>query len=225
MDAAAASRELADYAAQRADLYFLLATLFLEALNVEALEQLLSAEMSPVMKEAGLNLIDDLEDVPLDELAGLLSEEFTRLFLFSPDGRLAPYESLQKPGASGLLNGPEAWEVSAYIESAGFEYSGQYKDMPDHISVQLGFLAHLAEEESNAFAKQCFSNAANTIRFQQEFFQRFIGTWVFAFLEKIIDRSEVAFYSSLARFTADFLRQEQADIENRLVAIHQPRKH
>ncbi len=216
-EAAVGSNELAEQVSQRADLYFLLATLFLETLGVEALEQLRSKEMMMVMDEVGLALGKDLIEVPPDELAELLAVEFTRLFLFSPDGRLAPYESLQRPKASGLLKGVESREVSAYIEAAGFDYSSRFKEMPDHISVQFEFLAHLLQDESSAWKKGNAEDALNAIRFQKEFFNRFIGTWVFSFMEKVIANSETEFYRSLARFTADFLNEDQLAIGERLM--------
>ena len=216
-EAAVEPDDLAEQAAQRADLYLLLAALFLEALDIEALERLRSKEMATVMGEAGFTLDEDFFETPADQLLESLAVEFTRLFLFSPDGRLAPYESLQRPKASGLLQGPESEEVSAYIEAAGFNYSNKFKEMPDHISVQLEFLAHLLQEESSAWKKGKTEDAINAIRLQNEFFNRFCGTWVFSFMEKVIASSEMVFYRSLARFTADFLNEEQADMEEYLI--------
>jgi len=218
-EAAVDAKALAERAEGRANLYFLLATLFLEAPGAQALEKLKSVEMTSVMDEAGLTLGTELLEAPTSQLVELLAVEFTRLFLFSPQGRLAPYESLQRTKASGLLKGPESDQVSAYIEAAGFDYSSQFQEMPDHLSVQLEFLAHLCHEESTAWETGNVSAANNAIEFQRDFFNSFLGTWVFRFMEKVQAKSEMEFYRGLATFAVEFLQEEQSAFNH---AVHPP---
>ena len=124
-----------------------------------------------VLKEIE-QLADDLPDLShvaetlLNTELEYLQTEYTRLFISSyPTLECPPYESYYK---EGLVYGEASVEVREIYESYGLKYT-YISEPPDHISVELEFLA---------------------ITCDREFFERMKG-WIFEFTERVKKSSEI----------------------------------
>ncbi len=53
---------------------------------------------------------------------------------------MSPYISKEMMPDRGNFGGESTVEVKKFIESAGFDYTSEYKGLPDHISVEWEFM-------------------------------------------------------------------------------------
>ncbi len=108
------------------------------------------------------HVVEKLTRINLEEL----QTEYTRLFVSSyPTLECPPYESFYR---EGLVYGESSVEVREIYESRGLEYT-HLSEPPDHVSVELEFLA-LTDD--------------------QEFFER-MKEWIFEFTERVKKHSKI----------------------------------
>lgn len=206
---AASALAMAGLARERAALYGLLAGLFRRQPSPQTLLSLRSAELREAMALAGMELDEDFFTADVAGLSQELAVEFSNLFLL-PGRLISPHESVQLTGGSGLLRGPETARVQAYYAAVGFEIDPATPMEPDHVSVELEFLAHLAGEEACAWEVGDSDTACDALHYQQDFLERHPGRWIVDFLHKVENRSNGPFYCELARLTRALCAEQQA---------------
>lgn len=202
---------MASTAIQRSQLYSFLAEIFRKEPPAELLRKIRSAEIMAVLAENGVHLDTGFLETPLEQLTEDLAVEYTWLFL-GPGGHIAPFESVQLKGGSGILQGPETEAVRSYIEAAGFDYSGNFHEMPDHVSVELEFLGHLSHLEAEAWQRDNVAEARNCREFQLDFLKQHAGRWIGDFCSRVKSTANSVFYTEMAELTAAFLESEGTEI-------------
>ena len=208
------SRSLARTAIEISNLYGFLAAIFRQEISAELLGKLRSVELRETLAEAGVTLDDRLLRGPLLKVLEELAVEFTALFL-GPGEHISPHESVHvKEG--GLLWQAETAAVRRYIQATGFQYNEEFTGMPDHISVELEFMAELTRREGEAWEKGDTDTAANCLQHQSHFMAEHLSKWASGFCSKVIARADLPFYRDIAQLTADFIESEKTDIEERL---------
>lgn len=207
--------ELARTVIEGSNLYGFLATIFREEMSAELLGHLRSPEIRDVLAEAGVEMGENFMEMPEEQLLGELGLEFTALFL-GPGGHISPHESVHVEGGGGMLWGDETVAVRKYVQAAGFKYDDKFKGMPDHLCVELEFMAEVARQEGEAWKKGDRDKAANCLEFEQEFMTDHLATWVFEFCGKVMKKAQRPFYRDMAKLTSDFLKSEIDDIERRM---------
>ena len=135
-------------AAARAHVYDLLATVYRRPLDARRLELLRAPEMLTAMSAAAIDPGQDFIDGDPEALLDRLAIDYTQLF-HGPVERISPYECIQL-GDSEDLMGPAAEEVRRFMADAGFAVTPESGELPDHISVELAFMAELARREAAA---------------------------------------------------------------------------
>ncbi len=208
--------DLARTATERSELYGFLATIFREEMSAANLQRIGSPGFGQALRDAGVDLDGGIEQQPEAELLEDLAVEYAALFL-GPGGHISPHESVHAE-TSGVLWGQSTGEVKRYIEAAGFAYDPECHGLPDHISVELEFMAALAGEEARAFRDGDYSAASNCLKYQKEFLADHLGEWAPAFCRQVTERAEHPFYRGIARLTAEFLKAERHEIFVRLGA-------
>ena len=136
------SSALADEAQQRSFLYSFLASIFRQEMTAQDLQHIHSFEFQAALKGAGVELVELNEP----DLIERLEVEFAALFL-GPGGNVSPHESVWSPGSDRLWSQATA-QVKHFIEEAGFTYAEDFTAMPDHLSVELDFMAQLSAQEA-----------------------------------------------------------------------------
>lgn len=208
---AISSEDLAGTAIQRSQLYSFLAEIFRKEPPAELLEKIRSEEMMTVLAENGVHLDASFLETPIEQLTEDLAVEYTWLFL-GPGGHIAPFESIQLKDGSGKLQGPETDAVRSYIEAAGFDYSGDFHEMPDHVSMELEFLGHLTRLEAEAWERDDAAKAKNCREFQLDFLKKHAGRWIGDFCSRVKKTANSAFYAEIAELTAAFLQLERTEV-------------
>jgi TorA maturation chaperone TorD len=187
----------------RSRVYGLLAKVFRAEPGEELLARLRDPSTTQSLSELGLFLGPGFHDPPLDQLVEDLAVEYTQLFV-GPGPHLSPHESVHCESGEvrdGELWGPQTVKVKAFIEAAGLSYADSFHEMPDHLSVELEFMAKLTAHEAERWQAGDEENALGSLRIQRRFFDEHVNQWVPRFCQKILDRNESEFYGKMAELT------------------------
>ncbi len=163
---------------------------------------------------AALDALDELGDSlnqlnkagkQYDSLEKLLVE-YSKLFL-GPDKLLAP------PYGSYYLNdkttmGASTTEVIKIYEKLDLELSDSFQDLPDHISLELYFLAYLVEQQLVLQQEKGSAAGRNVLKWQNYFLENYLYPWQDEFTDKIKSNYDSDFYSPLADIYSCFIDRE-----------------
>lgn len=134
--------------------------------------------------------------------------DYTRLFL-------GPIEALAKPYGSSWLevvpteDNPPLAVLDLYSEG-GFEIDDDFRELPDHVAVELEFLYLLIFNMNRAQAAGKTEEIAATELLQQRFLGEHLGAWMGPFAAAVKKGAATAFYQELAEFTERFVQMEKA---------------
>jgi TorA maturation chaperone TorD len=199
-------------AEERSDLYRFLSTVLRAPLSAPMLRKIRSKAFVEALSAAGVTLDPEFVGGAEASLLDTLAVDFTSLF-HGPGGHIAPYESVQTGRDGGELNGRAATAVRDAIETSGFYVDPEARQLPDHISVELEFMAELAREESSAWAQSDIAAAGDRVVRQSEFVKNHLQEWVPEFCRKVRERASSQFYSEIAGLLADLVKRERAELD------------
>ena len=190
-------------AALRADAYALLSACF-RAPCAEWAESIRSASGAAATLPPGFPRTE-----AGDEWLEGLRREHARLFV-GPFRVLAPpYGSVYLEEAGGVMGDSTADALRRYAE-AGFEV--ECAGPPDHVSLELEFMARLATEEAAALQEGDVARAELALERQRRFFVEHVGEWGPAFASRVGEHAEGVFYQELGAATQEFLSGERIKI-------------
>lgn len=131
--------------------------------------------------------------------------DYARLFLGPIDAPARPYGSVWLPGEEGLM-GRSSMALQELYREAGFDLSEDFRELPDHVAVELEFLYVLLFREASGRASGDGASGA------QEMKSRFLGNhldaWIDPFTQAMQHAAETRFYRELAAVTQRFVRME-----------------
>jgi TorA maturation chaperone TorD len=206
---------LASVAVGRSVLYWLLADLFLTCPDEPLVERLLrdlptstAAAEHPMMRELAMLR----EALPHDK-AGIaaLADEYARLFGEGnrDDGPpLPPYESLHR-------NMPDNAAVGEFYAKAGLvKFDGAAP--PDHLGIELRFLALLCHGESAAWRAGRAKEARGALENERDFLDQHLLAWAPAYLDMIEREARHPLYRALAGTARRIVGADRAIIDDLL---------
>ena len=198
-------------AAARADVARLLAACFYEP-GTEFIEEGLfdalrdaAAGIDPQLAVAAARLGEAFAAAPLEELL----VDYTRLFLGPVDTRAKPYGSVWLDDDAPLM-GDSTMAVLQHYEDGGFEVDEGFRDLPDHVAVELEFLYVLLFREAEAQLRHDTETLAGLTRMRLRFLAEHLGQWVEPFAAAVAAGAETPYYRDLAELTARFVALETA---------------
>jgi TorA maturation chaperone TorD len=194
-------------AAARGQLYDLLATVFRRPLDARRLELLRAPEMLTAMSAAEIDPGQDFIDGDSVAVLDRLAIDYTQLF-HGPVERISPYECIQL-GDSEDLMGPAAEEVRRFMAEVGFAVPPETGELPDHISVELTFMAELARREAKALEAGDHKTAEFAASLQRRFLTAHLGRWAERFARKVWDRATTPFYAAMAELLSGHIADER----------------
>lgn len=138
--------------------------------------------------------------------------EYTRLFrgLRQGDGPPPPYESIHR---GTPLMGDLAVEVRRHYEAAGLGQLASGGALPDHLGVELRFLALLCFREMEAWIARDSDLATQAIARQRSFMDRHLLAWVPGYLERTEARAREPFYAAVLALTRDVVESTRQDLD------------
>ena len=206
--------DMKDLARQRSTLYSLLALVFRQETTARLIQEIRTPEMLEALLALEVRFDDDFLSTPISELIEELTTEYARLFL-GPGKHISPHESVhheREDGEWGGLWGASTVEVKKFIEATGLEYVRDYSGMPDHISVELEFMAELIQTEVNFWAEGHENKARQCLLLEKRFLAEHLANWMSTFCEKIISEAESSFYIEMAALTKRFIQLDQQEL-------------
>jgi putative dimethyl sulfoxide reductase chaperone len=131
---------------------------------------------------------------------------YAKLFV-GPNELLAPpYGSVYLDGEKTVM-GDSTMETIKMYEEQGLFMDGEFRNLPDHITVELEFMYYLIFKETEALGKSEWVAALDFMKTQEVFFHRFLERWVKPFCDKIKQGTDNAFYTSLAECLSAFIEK------------------
>jgi TorA maturation chaperone TorD len=195
-----------DKAAAQADLCRLLAACYYEPGPEFAEERLFDSivdtarRVDPVLAAGAERLRTAFES----ESSEVLLVDYAHLFL-GPVGTLAqPYESawIQKESEAVMDSTQALLELFA---DGGFEVDEAFRDLPDHIAVELEFLYTLRFRIAAAVASGDQAAIDGARALQWNLFEQHLGVWFGDFRQAVEAGAECRFYRELVDLTACFV--------------------
>ena len=133
---------------------------------------------------------------------------YTRLFLGPGRPVAHPYESVHVEGH--LLGEAAAQVVRCYAE-AGLEVSAADRELPDHVSLELAFMAHLAAQEKADPDQETVWRDR-----QRRFLHEHLVRWLPQFCEKIECSEAHPYYSEAAQAAKELVEEDMARLKSPL---------
>jgi TorA maturation chaperone TorD/NAD-dependent dihydropyrimidine dehydrogenase PreA subunit len=136
-----------------------------------------------------------------------LEAEFTRLFL-GPGRRVAhPYESVYREGRT---MGDTTLDVRRWLAGEGL--APDRRVLPDHVSIELALMSHLAVREARAWESGDEHEAWDLLARQESFLHDHIVTWLPLFCRRVLMGRPHQHYADLARSTEAFVTDDAAQL-------------
>ncbi len=102
--------------------------------------------------------------------------------------------------------GDSTMEVIRVYEEQGLVMDRDFKNLPDHITVELEFIYYLIFKEIEALERSDMHGAYEFIKEQKFFLDRFLKSWIGPFCDKMKEGAMSEFYRSLADCVCTFIR-------------------
>ena len=199
-------------------LYSWFASLYLQASTSKLLEPFSSPKTMNFLKAF---FKDEPQQTALRELVacinksseGDLKNEYDSLFIV-PSKRICvpPYESCfrEKKGSDiGNLWGETTADVAKFYRKAGYEVKNlQGVFAPDHIGVELAFIAKLCADKLQYMKNHDSEQTRRVEELRNSFLTEHIGTWIEDFSKAIDASSSSAFYKHLTQLTVHLVHSD-----------------
>jgi putative dimethyl sulfoxide reductase chaperone len=170
--------------------------------------------MFDAMQSAALALDDELS-ASAQRLAAAFDSaslqelliDYTRLFLGPNETFALPYGSVWLTGEKSLMQ-DSTLAVRALYEQAGFEVEDGFRELPDHVAVELEFLYLLKFREAEALHRQDDAALADNAAQRRDFLATHLGRWIGPFTAAMREHAQTSFYRELASLTESFVQRE-----------------
>lgn len=198
-----------DKGAARADLCRFLSACYYEPTPLFAEEKLFDSMLAaaqridPALVAEARALGETFLAEPLDALL----IDYTRLFLGPPQALARPYASIWLSPEGGIMQDSTMGVLQFYREG-GFEIDEEFRELPDHIAVELEFLYLLLFEESRCAENGGRAAAAEAAQLRRRFLHQHLALWIRPFTAAVRASAATAFYRALADLTEAFVSRE-----------------
>lgn len=203
---------------QRANCYKLLSLCYYQPdKEIGSIITALNSEISEIVPEAvGLleGITQELKEHQ-DDLNYFLID-YAKLFVGPFNVLASPYSSVYLDHARRVM-GDSTLDASKMYRKAGLEISGDLKDVPDHIKVELEFMQYLILQHISNEDSSCEDNSAEGISteensilaLQKEFMYSHLALWLPDFCQTVINNAQTVLYKNLAEVTKIFMSRDK----------------
>ena len=181
------------------DVYSLLAHIFYTEPNEALLKKLADRETRSILDTFGGDVREPFGDTDVSGFVENLAEEYCTLFI-APPGHISLCESVAR--GSKTLWGEVSEDVACFYRNCGFAPSDSSRQPPDHLSLELQFMAHLAAEEADMWQAQASQEALDLVALEKQFLEGHLSLWLGPFAERVAERARFPFYPSFAHLAA-----------------------
>ncbi len=153
-------------------------------------------------------LLDHLTNEHPPNVAELL-RAYTSLFVIGPGGR--PSCSLY---ASSYLDpdrrlaGFISLQVEQQYRTAGFVLAPQMHELPDHLAIELEFVAALCAYEAEAWQARAAAHLRAILQQERHFLDTFVGSWLPELARRLVHDDMTGVYSAAAEAATALVRHD-----------------
>ena len=194
----------------RADVYRLLSACYYQPEEAFLEEEVFSQLKTSLAKASPSGVMEaaSLDDSFRASGVETLMLDYSRLFL-GPFVILAkPYGSVYLDGEKVVMGDSTMQALELYREG-GFDVAEDFREMPDHIAVELEFLYllsfHIGQESDD-------EERTRLVALKHRFLENHLGRWVGTLSAAIRNGAETDFYKLLANLTEAFVREDIAEL-------------
>lgn len=130
--------------------------------------------------------------------------DYSRLFLGPFEIPAKPYGSVYLEGEKVIM-GNSTLNALAYYREADFQVAEDFRELPDHVAVELEFLYLLSFKQNEAMAGNDPLALTRWLELEQLFLQNHLGCWTKKFCRRIQDHAGTDFYRLLADLTEKYV--------------------
>ncbi|GAB4297430.1 MAG: hypothetical protein Kow0090_12710 [Myxococcota bacterium] len=206
-------------ARERAEIYRFFSSIFLTPPTAAVLDKFSDENfISELSNGFSEEVSASLHKIASDADANRVYQDFMNLFKVPLGYYIPPYESVHREErvVNGerrrLLMGASAISAERYYKFAGAEISKEFEELPDHIGVELGFMAFLCEQEWEKIQSGQLEEAKKYREYQAAFLCDHLLKWTSEFCRKVKANSTSGFYGALARLVDEFIECEEKTI-------------
>lgn len=156
----------------------------------------LAASLKEVCPEAASSAEEMLRLLPAYSDEELLVD-YSRLFIGPGELFAAPYGSVYVEKERRVM-GDSTMDVVAFYNAHGLVMDSDFREVPDHVAVELEFLYYLVFKEIQALDAKDTTTAAAALESQEIFMDRFLRPWANTFADRMTEGAETGFYKALA---------------------------
>lgn len=135
-----------------------------------------------------------------------LDREYTRLFV-APRPLVYPYESMHR-GPCPRVMGDSTLDVGRHYREAGLSVPAAWRDLPDHIALELLFVGTLAEAEAAGWQRHEPGAARAVADRERRFLEDHLLPWVPEFCAAVHRASSHAHFRRAAGQLRDLLPRD-----------------
>lgn len=136
--------------------------------------------------------------------AETLMVEYARLFVGPQRVVAPPYGSVYLEEGRRVM-GESTLEAQREYEEAGLHLDAAFKELPDHIAVEMEFAYYLTARAVDAAAAGNTNDATRHYSARERFLNQHLRRWVPPFCARIIEGTENDFYRPLAECLTAFV--------------------
>jgi len=146
--------------------------------------------------------LETLTQRPPPEALLELEAEYNRLFVGPMPPTAHPYESVYR-NAGGLVMGECALDVLQAYAAAQFVISPEYKDLPEHVAVELEFMSRLCQREGEDSAAAAAAEA-DELQPARAFLEGHLRCWLPQFSQRVLLTATSPYYGQWAQMADIF---------------------
>src|SRR3990172_7572016 len=150
-----------------------------------------------------------------EAVASELLVEYGRLFLGPGTLPCPPYGSMY---LDGVVMGPSTLEVVRRYRDENLRVAASWKEPPDHIAVELGFMARLSAAHSRAADANNTAEAARLLHAHAGFLHDHLGRWGPLFAERLGQNTSRHLFRFLGQFLPAWLTFDTDLLDTRAMA-------
>jgi TorA maturation chaperone TorD len=189
----------------RSNFYFYLSSIFLKPPTMDTInifnELIGSAEYLNFLSTQTKDFLSTVEDLNNRRLENLV-QEYHDLFTVPLSKYVIPYESVYR---EGCLRGQSSVYIKTIYNKLGFQIPRNYYELPDHIGIELAFMATLCKEEHKACGTKNGKRARSLRKIESRFLNEHITRWLPELCNKICEKTKSSFYLGMSKITLDFV--------------------
>ena len=133
--------------------------------------------------------------------------DYTRLFLGPTHIIAKPYGSVWLEGGNTVM-GESTMAVLEHYQEGGFDMSEAFREVPDHIAVELEFLYLLIYRENEAHRSGETEALQAKAALRKRFLDGHLGRWIGPFASAVSAGAQSSYYRQLAELTDRFINME-----------------